>query len=269
MNCLRACAAAGVPVLVLDRPNPIGGDRVEGPLLDHDYRSFVGGASIPMRHGLTLGELARLLNAEEGIGADLHIVPLQGWSRELLLPQTGRGWIAPSPNLPRFEGVLLYPGQVLLEGTNLSEGRGTTTPFELVGAPYVDPERLAEAVAEFELPGVIARPVRFLPTFDKWHGQSCGGVFLHITDPAGVLPYRTSVAVLTAVARLWPHEFRLLPPPYEYETEKMPLDILSGGPTLRHALENRTVRDAEDLARLSATDLPSWESRGRPHQLYS
>ena len=184
IHCLRACAAHGVAVLVLDRPNPLGGDAIEGPLLDPDYTSFVGGAAIPMRHGLTLGELARLGNAELGIDAELHVTTMRGWRRAMLWPDTGRAWVPPSPNLPRFEGALVYPGQVLLEGTNLSEGRGTTTPFEQSGAPFLDPFALAEALQEHGPTGVTPRPVRFAPTFHKHANSTCGGLFLHVTDTA-------------------------------------------------------------------------------------
>lgn len=267
-NCLRACADAGIPVVILDRPNPLGGVAVEGPVLEPEYRSFVGDACIPMRHGLTLGELASLINAEERIGADLTVVPMRGWSRSMLFPDTGRTWVVPSPNLPRFEGVLLYPGQVLLEGTNLSEGRGTTTPFEVAGAPYVDPNRIAEELTRYELPGLALRPVRFQPTFDKWRGESCGGVALHVTDAAAVRPYRTAVALLAVVSRLWPEDFQFLPPPYEYETEKMPIDILSGGPQLREWLATGSKGRATELEVICAVDESGWEARISAHVLY-
>src|SRR5262245_4562758 len=163
-NCLIASAAAKIPVVVLDRPNPLGGLVSEGPLLEAGYRSFVGGATIPLRHGLTLGELARLMNAEQQIGAQLEVVPMSGWRRDMLFGDTARAWVAPSPNMPRVTTTLHYPGQVLLEGTNLSEGRGTTQPFELVGAPFIDPGALAGELALRELPGLAIRPIRFVPT---------------------------------------------------------------------------------------------------------
>ena len=154
MGCLQACAVAHIPVVVLDRPNPLGGELFEGPLLDMHYASFVGRASVPMRHGLTMGELARWLNARHKIGADLLVVPMKGWSRRMFWPETGRVWVPTSPNLPRFEGCAVYPGQVLLEGTNLSEGRGTTTPFEVCGAPFVVPAKLLAALEPFKLAGL-------------------------------------------------------------------------------------------------------------------
>ena len=176
LECLNACAEAGVSVLVLDRPNPIGGNIIEGPLLDIRYRSFVGGAAIPMRHGLTIGEMARLLNVEQNIGVNLSVFSMTGWSREQNFSDLNRAWIPPSPNLSRLESTLVYPGQVLLEGTNVSEGRGTTTPFEIVGAPFIDAHILHHAMTSLELPGVSFLPIQFRPTFDKWSGEVCGGV---------------------------------------------------------------------------------------------
>lgn len=250
-NCMAACAERGVAVLVLDRPNPLGGELAEGPLLDPAFASFVGGAAIPMRHGLTLGELARHCNDELGIGAILHTVPVRGWRRSMLWPDTGRAWVPPSPNLPRFEGALVYPGQVLLEGTNLSEGRGTTTPFEQFGAPFVDPFALRDAVSDRgrDLAGVTLRPVQFVPTFQKHSGVPCGGLFLHVTDARSFRPLRTTAALLRATRELWPDRFEWLPPPYEYETVKLPIDILSGGAELRAFVDGELPWD--DLPRVT------------------
>lgn len=248
--CLEACAEANVPLLVLDRPNPLGGEHVEGPALDPRFASFVGRAPLPMRHSLTMGELVRYVNDELHIGASVKVVPLRGWDRAKTFAETGRIWVPPSPNLPRLEGVMVYPGQVLLEGTNLSEGRGTTTPFEVFGAPFVDPNRLLDALVPFALEGVTFRPIRFEPTFNKWQGQSCGGLFLHVTDPAAFRPYRTTVAILAAVRRLWPREFAWKSPPYEYETVKLPIDILSGSSALREAIDSGKIA-AADLERLT------------------
>ena len=280
--CLEACARAGVRVVVLDRPNPLGGAIVEGPPLDPEFRSFVGLASIPMRHGLTLGELMRLFNAERSIGADLHVVPVSGWHRAMTwqgmlsdsrnLRDSGnlsvsRPWLPPSPNLPRMEGVEVYPGQVLLEGTNLSEGRGTTTPFEWCGAPFVEPEPLIEALKKFDLPGVLFRPIRFVPTFDKWQGESCGGIALHLTDTASFRPYRTTVAILSACRTLWPSDFAWLEPPYEYETVKKPIDIIAGSSQLREMID-RTGGEVE-LASLDDWDRDEWRLWIEPHLLYA
>jgi uncharacterized protein YbbC (DUF1343 family) len=263
--CLAACAEQEIPVLVLDRPNPIGGDLAEGPLLDLGYASFVGRAALPMRHGLTLGELARFCNERMALGAELHVVPMRGWTRNMLWPDTGRTWVPPSPNLPRHEGALVYPGQVLLEGSNLSEGRGTTTPFEQWGAPFVDPWQLLAALAAHELHGVALRPVRFEPTFQKWRGQPCGGLFLHVTDAATFRPYRTTLALLRAVHELWPQQFAWNPPPYEYETVKRPIDILAGGPDVRGFVDGeRPWRDLDAVARAPA----DWWQQARQFLLY-
>ena len=268
LNVLRGCAAASIPVVVLDRPNPLGGVVAEGPLLEVDFQSFVGGASIPLRHGLTLGELARLLNHEQQIGAELHVVPMSGWRREMLFSETGRSWVAPSPNMPRVETTWLYPGQVLLEGTNLSEGRGTTLPFEMIGAPFIEPHRLARELAEFELPGLIARPIRFTPTFDKWRGESCGGVALHVADARAVRSVTTTLALLAAIHRLHPHEFAWLPPPYEYEHHKMPIDILFGSARLRERLAVDRPLNSADVSELVQLDESAWWIRTAPFRLY-
>jgi uncharacterized protein YbbC (DUF1343 family) len=238
VHCMEACAQKGIPVLVLDRPNPIGGEVAEGPLLDHAFASFVGLAPIPMRHGLTLGELARCCNDLLGIGADVRVQPMRGWNRSMLWPDTGRAWIPPSPNLPRYEGVLVYPGQVLLEGTNLSEGRGTTAPFEQWGAPWLDPWQLLPLLAPRELHGVALRPIEFEPTFHKFCGQACKGLWVHPTDARAFRPYRTTLALLRAVQELWPQESHWRQPPYEYEKELMPIDILCGNATTRQWIED-------------------------------
>ncbi len=182
LNCLEACADRGVEVVVFDRPNPLGGSMAEGPLLQENYRSFVGLASIPMRHALTMGELARWFVATRNIDVDLTVVAMSGWSRDSRFPATGRHWLCPSPNMPTYRTTCVYPGGVLLEGTNLSEGRGTTIPFEVVGAPFIDELAYAEELASRQLPGVRFRPTRFRPTFDKWKSQSCRGVYLDVTD---------------------------------------------------------------------------------------
>ncbi|MDZ4685681.1 MAG: DUF1343 domain-containing protein [Planctomycetaceae bacterium] len=266
-ECLRACAAAGVAVVVLDRPNPLGGEIVEGPLLAAGYESFVGNATIPMRHGLTLGELARLFNDEQRIGADLHVILMDGWRREMLFPDTGRAWVAPSPNMPRFETAVVYPGQVLLEGVNLSEGRGTTLPFEIAGAPWLDPWRLADEMQRRELPGLTVRPLRFVPTFDKHRGVRCGGVSFHVTDPRAVRSMAVTLALLDASRRLAPAEFAWLPPPYEYETVKPPIDILFGSDRLRRALDSG--RGLPDDAELTAFDETAWRERTAACRLYA
>ena len=235
-HCLEECAARKLPVYLLDRPNPLGGEVVEGPVLDPGFASFVGRAPIPMRHGLTLGELSQRLNESMGIGADLTVIECTGLSKDQLWPDLGREWVMTSPNMQRWETVVVYPGQVLLEGANLSEGRGTTLPFEYCGAPWIDPFRLADVLNEHKLPGVHFRPVKFRPTFDKWAGESCGGVAFQVTDARAFRSYRATLHLFAAVKSLCPKEFEWLPPPYEYERIKPPIDILSGSGALREWL---------------------------------
>ena len=237
-NCLRACAAQGVPVVVCDRPNPLGGMRVEGPVVEPGFESFVGLFPIPLRHGLTIGELARLCNETFGLHATLEVLPLEGWRRDQYQDETGLAWVLPSPNLPTLDSAIVYPGMVLLEGTNLSEGRGTTRPFELLGAPWLDGARLAAAMNDLRLPGVHLRPAEFRPTFQKHAGQTCGGCQIHVVDRATFRPVQTAVALLQICRRLVPDRFAWRQPPYEYETVIPPIDILSGSDRLRRQLDD-------------------------------
>lgn len=268
LETLRACATVGVQVLILDRPNPLGGREAEGAVLQDEFRSFVGGACIPMRHGLTISELSRWLNESLGIGAELECVPMRGWRRELLFPETGLPWVPPSPNLPTFDSAVVYPGQVLLEGTNLSEGRGTTRPFETVGAPFVDAFELADRLNGRSLPGVTFRPVRFRPTFDKWQGEICGGVFLHVTDVCTFRPYRTTLELLSTVRSRYDDELHWLLPPYEYETERTPIDILTGDSRLRRSLDECPVFSDVHLDALCLEGVDGWREQTRPYRLY-
>ncbi len=234
---MEACAEAGVRFVVLDRPDPIGGEIREGPVLRDGFSSFVGLHPVPLRHGLTCGELARWLVGARGIACELEVVPCGDWRREATWPATGLPWVGPSPNLPTPDSCVVYPGMVLLEGTNLSEGRGTTRPFELFGAPYLDPHALAEALSALDLPGVAMRACRFEPTFQKHAGRVCGGAQLHVTDPAAFRPVRTAVAVLRTVKDLAPDAFEWRPPPYEYEETLMPIDLLWGHDGLRAGVD--------------------------------
>lgn len=268
-HALEACAEHRKRLVVLDRPNPIGGAE-EGNLIADDHRSFVGLYPLPNRHGLTAGEIAGFLNREYRIGTDLVVLGCRGWRREQWLDEAGLPFVPPSPNMPTLDTAAVYPGACLLEGTLLSEGRGTTRPFEICGAPWVDGERLAAALREEELPGVAFRPVRFRPTFQKFAGGECGGVMQHLTDRRSYRPWRTGIALLAALRRLWPDEFRWRPPPYEYEKERLPIDILAGGPHLREGIE--AGRPAADLAAdLEAERLanPEFEESRRGARLYS
>ena len=239
-HCLRAARAHGVPVIVCDRPNPIGGDEVEGPMLVPGYESFVGLFPIPMRHGMTIGELARFFNEAGGIGAALTVIPMAGWRRSMYHDETGLPWVIPSPNMPTLDTAVVYPGTVLLEGTNASEGRGTTRPFEIVGAPWVDGERLAARLAAHGLPGVHFRPVVFEPTFQKHAHRPCGGCQVHVLDRRAFRPVETGVALLAGIREADPAQFAWRQPPYEYERIRLPIDILAGSDDLRRGIEAAT-----------------------------
>jgi uncharacterized protein YbbC (DUF1343 family) len=251
-NCLAAAHKHGLPVIVCDRPNPIGGVAVEGPMLVPGFESFVGQYPIPMRHGMTIGELARLFNEHFGLGAKLEVVPMRGWARHQYFDATGLAWVLPSPNIPTLESAIVYPGTVLLEGTNVSEGRGTTKPFELVGAPWIDPDAFAADLNVRNLPGVRFRPAFFEPTFHKHAGTPCGGCQIHVTDRALFHAVDAGVAVIDAARRAGPGRFAWRQPPYEYEYTKWPIDILYGSSALREGLEHGT--GATDLSRAAAEE---------------
>ena len=263
---MRACARAGVPVIVLDRPNPLGGDTVEGNIPDPAYASFVGLYPLATRHGMTIGELAAYLNTEHGLGCDLTVVPMRGWRRALRWEQTGVPWVAPSPNMPTPDTARVYPGGCLIEGTNLSEGRGTTRPFEWTGAPYLDAHDYAETLNRERLPGVHFRPARFVPTFHKWAGRVCGGIQIHVTREAVFKPYLTGIAVIAAARRLAPRAFAWKRPPYEFEHRRLPIDILHGTDGIRRALERgRPLREIEAKWRVP---LARWQRRRARYLLY-
>ena len=235
--CMEAAGRSGKKIIVLDRPNPLGGLGIEGNLLHPDCASFVGRYPIPMRHGLTIGELAVLFNTVFGIGCDLEVVAMQGWQRAMGFEDTGLPWIAPSPNLPTPASAMVYPGQVIWEGTNISEGRGTTQPFELFGAPFIEPARLLEAIDPEISRGVVLRPVVFEPTANKWTGCPCRGFQIHVTEPTAYLPYAFSLGIYQAVYRLYPDRFAYKQPPYEYEYEKLPMDLILGDGNVRSQIE--------------------------------
>lgn len=236
-NCLRAAAKTGTPVIVCDRPNPIGGVAVAGPMLEQGFESFVGQFPIPMRHGMTVAELAKLFNAHFGIGAPLEIVTMEGWLRTAYFDETDVPWVMPSPNMPTLETAVVYPGTVLFEGTMVSEGRGTTRPFELIGAPYLDAEALADRMNAHGLAGVYFRPVVFEPTFQKHAKTACGGCQLHVTARNVFEPVIAGAALIRECFGLAPDQFAWRDGPYEYEHEKMPIDILAGSPQLREQIE--------------------------------
>ncbi len=249
--CMEAAAEHGKQIVVLDRPNPVGCQAVEGNILQDDCSSFVGLYPIPMRHGMTFAELALFINTECGIGADLQVVPMQGYERSMLFRDTGFPWVAPSPNMPTPETALVYPGQVIWEGTNCSEGRGTCLPFELVGAPFWKHAPILERLSAVDLPGCYFRPLVFQPTSGKWAEQVCTGFQIHVTDQETFLSYRTSLVLLQAVMLSFPEEFSYKEPPYEYEFERLPIDLILGDKVLRKALEKGvSVLDLEEKWKL-------------------
>jgi len=235
--CLEAAAAVGKKVVILDRPNPVSGEQAEGNCLRDEFASFVGRYPIPMRHGLTIGELALFFNQNCGIGCDLEIIPMSGWQRSMYFADTGLPWIAPSPNLPTAASAMVYPGQVLWEGTNVSEGRGTCQPFEFFGAPCLDTDRVASYLDDAPMDGVILRPCHFEPTSNKWQEKRCRGFQLHVVDRLRYRPYRTSLLLLQAVYACCGDNFKWKPPPYEYEYEKMPIDLITGDNRIRSCIE--------------------------------
>ena len=243
--CMQACMEKNKSVVILDMPNPIGGHLIEGYVLDMKYASFVGQRPLPVRHGMTTGEICSYLRNEFYPSLDLHIILMKGWTRKAWFDMTGLPWVIPSPNMPTLETATVYPGMCLLEGTNLSEGRGTTRPFEIFGAPFIEPEVLVKHLKEFKLPCVVFRPMYFQPTFQKHAGKLCGGAQIHIMKRERFRPFKTGVAILKTVHDLYPERFTWRLPPYEYETKKMPIDILAGTDRLRKNIEN-----GEDLKRM-------------------
>ncbi len=263
---MRACAAAGVPVTVCDRPNPIGGRAVEGPLLENEYTSFVGLLPLPMRHGLTIGEALGMMNETHGVGCDLEVIRMRGWERSMYHEETGQPWIMPSPNMPSPDTAVVYPGGVLLEGTNISEGRGTTRPFELVGAPWIEPLEFARELSSSGIDGALFRPVHFMPAWDKYAGQICGGVQIHVTKRKAYRPVRCYALLIAAAAALYPGHFAWTGPPYEYEFERPPIDVISGGSSLRETIDaGRQVRTLFDEWK---RDERNFSRKRRPFLLY-
>jgi len=227
--CMRACEKCGITIIVLDRPNPINGVTTEGPVLDPNYTSFVGMHPLPVRHGRTIGELAHQFRNEAFPNCELFVLSMTNWERAMWFDQTGLPWVMPSPNMPTLETATVYPGMCLLEGTNISEGRGTTRPFEILGAPFIDAEKLCTHLNNLKLPGVFFRENYFQPTFQKFAGQLCGGAQIHIINRERFEPFKTGTEIIRAIQSLYPDQFAWKQPPYEYETEKLPIEILLGG----------------------------------------
>lgn len=243
-NCMKEARRFGKKMIVCDRPNPITGAKVSGNVLEAEHASFVGQFPIPTRHGMTLGELARMFNQHFAIGCDLEVVTMIGWAREYWHDETDAPWVMPSPNIPSLETATVFPGTVHFEGTQLSEGRGTTRPFELVGAPYVVPEEYARELNNFGLPGVFFRSCVFRPTFQKHAGISCGGVQVHITNRDHFKPVIAGVAMVKAAYDLWTEDFRWKEPPYEYVYDRNPFDVIAGTTSLRESIQQGRSIDA-------------------------
>jgi len=264
--CMEAAAQARIAFFVLDRPNPIGGIRVEGPALRPGFESFCGVHDVPVRHGLTVGELAGLYREELGLGLALTVVPCDGWRRGMAWRDTGLPWVFPSPNMPTPETALVYPGMCLLEGTNLSEGRGTTRPFELFGAPWLDADRLAETLGRRKLPGCRFRPVRFVPTWDKHAGATCRGVEIHVHDPGEFLPFRTGIACVAAARAQDPGRFRWRTDAYEFESRIPAFDLLCGSAREREAIDRNG--DCRGLRAAWSREERAFRKRRSRHLLY-
>jgi uncharacterized protein YbbC (DUF1343 family) len=264
--CMQACREQGKTLVVLDRPNPIGGLATEGPVLRPGFESFVGLRPLPVRHGMTIAEIGHYLEDAFHAGVHYRVVPMEGWKRAMWFDRTSLPWVMPSPNMPTLDTAAVYPGMCLLEGTELSEGRGTTRPFEILGAPFINPQVLAERLREFRLPGAIFRPLHFQPTFQKHAGRLCGGVQVHVTDRERYKPIRTAAAVLKAVHNTWPRDFAWKQPPYEYEEIKMPIDILAGTDRLRRDIE--AWKDVKEMEAWWKDECRAFEKTRKRYLLY-
>jgi uncharacterized protein YbbC (DUF1343 family) len=236
--CMQACVEINKSMVILDRPNPIGGHNIEGPVLDMSFTSFVGQRPLPIRHGMTVGEIGNYLQNKFYPSLDFHIIPMDGWKRNMWFNETGIPWVMPSPNMPTPDTAAVYPGMCLLEATTLSEGRGTTRPFEIFGAPFIDPDILVKSLNELKLPGIIFRPMYFQPTFQKHAGKLCGGAQVHVLNREKFRPFKTGVAILKVIRDIYSNQFAWKKPPYEYEFEKTPIDILAGTDKLRKDIED-------------------------------
>lgn len=260
--CMEACAEAGIPVYILDRPNPIGRVPADGPVLSEEYFTFVGGACIPLCHRMTIGEMALWLKEKYIPGCELHVVRAEGWRRNMLYPETGLPWVLPSPNMPTPQTAAVYPGTVLAEALNVSEGRGTVIPFELIGAPWIDGRRLLREMRSRNLPGCSFRMHDYIPTFHKYAGEYCRGIQTHVTDASVFRPVATALHLFDAIIRTSPSgALKFNPPPYEYEYRLMPFDILSGDSRMREVLSNGLSLKEETERWEAQTDLFQAEFR--------
>ncbi|HOP47173.1 MAG TPA: DUF1343 domain-containing protein [Desulfobacteraceae bacterium] len=267
LNCLRAASRYGKKVIILDRPNPLGGEYLEGNLLRPELYSFVGSYSFPMRHGLTMGEMARIFNHVFELGCNLEIIPMHGWTREMLWNNTGLRWFMPSTNMPIPETAFVYPGQVIWEGTNISEGRGTCRPFEIFGAPFFCPEVLIKELEPEATIGCCLQEYSFRPVFNKWQGELCHGFMIHVLDRNAFQPYLTSIGLLRAVMKIHEQDFEWKDPPYEYEFKKKPIDLIMGDVSIRNELESGTALSI--IKEKWLEDLKSFDDWRKPFLIYS
>jgi uncharacterized protein YbbC (DUF1343 family) len=265
-NCMRAAKKFGKKVIVCDRPNPLGGVSLAGNILEPEFASFVGQFPIPTRHGMTIGELAKMFNELWGIECELEVIPMEGWSRELWFDETDVPWVLPSPNMPTLDSATVFPGTVHLEGTQMSEGRGTTRPFELVGAPYIDASAYSRELERVGLSGVKFRASNFLPTFQKHSGVTCGGVQIHVTDRVAFEPFISGVAIVKVCYEMYREHFKWKNPPYEYVFDKNPFDVIAGTDQLRLAIERGD--SLETIQRSSEAGLVEFEKQREAFLLY-
>jgi uncharacterized protein YbbC (DUF1343 family) len=263
---MKIAGRLGKKVVVCDRPNPINGISIEGNVLDSNWASFVGMYPIPVRHGLTIGELALFFKKYFNIECELEIVTMRGWERQLWLDETDAPWVLPSPNMPTVDTATVFPATVFFEGTQVSEGRGTTRPFEFVGAPYINSQQLAAELNSFNLPGIYFRAAEFQPTFQKHAGKTCGGVQLHVLDREAFEPVRTGITMVKAIVELYGEEFKWKNPPYEYVYDKNPFDVISGTDDIRRAIENKA--SIEELTASWQSDVQAYVERREPILLY-
>jgi uncharacterized protein YbbC (DUF1343 family) len=255
---MQACAEAGLPFIVLDRPNPVNGAVLEGPVLEPGLSSFIGLYSIPLRHGMTIGELALLFNSRFlEKKANLTVVPMSGWRRAMWHDETGLPWVSPSPNMPTLDTAVVYPGQVCFEGTNVSEGRGTTRPFELFGAPWIDGHELTRRLNAVGVPGVVFREAWFTPTFSKYSAEVCGGAQIHVTDRREFSPFVTSLHIVKMIREMYPEKFEFHP---EY------FDRVMGSARVREALEKG--ESVEEIIAAGKAGLEAFAELRKPYLLY-